>query len=161
RAAVRGGTVVRPGDVPAGGSARSRRTTRAEVANKRSRRQPAGAHRRTEDDGRRHRGRGRAPRAQQDTSESRDSGENGEGSSAADTAVEAQETSEESSGADERTEGRVGAAGGPAGPSQPGRPPGLVWIIGHSYVYWGAQLADRAGKVGSSALAGKWPGSGG
>ncbi|CAN2390257.1 hypothetical protein PRIEUP_LOCUS293, partial [Pristimantis euphronides] len=22
-------------------------------------------------------------------------------------------------------------------------PPGLVWIIGHSYVYWGAQLADR------------------
>ncbi|CAN2387350.1 hypothetical protein PRIEUP_LOCUS8384, partial [Pristimantis euphronides] len=23
------------------------------------------------------------------------------------------------------------------------RPPGLVWIVGHSYVYWGAQLADR------------------
>ncbi|CAN2390073.1 hypothetical protein PRIEUP_LOCUS109, partial [Pristimantis euphronides] len=162
RAAVRGGPVVRPGDVPAGGSARSRRTTSAEVANKRSRRQPAGGHRCARDDGRRHRGRGRAPRVQQDTSESSDSGENGEGSSAADTAAEAQETSEESSGADERTEGRVGAAGGPAGPSQPGksnstsnlqtvanvgssggRPPGLVWIIGHSYVYWGAQLADR------------------
>ncbi|CAN2390117.1 hypothetical protein PRIEUP_LOCUS153 [Pristimantis euphronides] len=23
------------------------------------------------------------------------------------------------------------------------RTPGLVWILGHSYVYWGAQLADR------------------
>ncbi|CAN2391561.1 hypothetical protein PRIEUP_LOCUS1601 [Pristimantis euphronides] len=65
--AVRGGTVVRPGEVPAGGSARSRRTTSAEVANKRSRRQPAGAHRRARDDGRRHRGRGRAPWARQDT----------------------------------------------------------------------------------------------
>ncbi|CAN2387673.1 hypothetical protein PRIEUP_LOCUS11992, partial [Pristimantis euphronides] len=93
RAAVRSTAVGRPGDVPAGGSARRRETTRAESAGKRSRPQSAGARRR-------------------------------------------------SRGGDERRRSS-GAAEGPAGPSQPEHPPGLVWILGHSYVYWGAQLADR------------------
>ncbi|CAN2390856.1 hypothetical protein PRIEUP_LOCUS893, partial [Pristimantis euphronides] len=110
QAAVRSRTDNRPGDVPAGGSARSRETTGAESAGKRSR---------------------------------RCAGDNGDGNSAAETAAEVLGTSEEPSSADETVEGRGGAAGGPASPSQPERTPGLVWILGHSYVYWGAQLADR------------------
>ncbi|CAN2389803.1 hypothetical protein PRIEUP_LOCUS6731, partial [Pristimantis euphronides] len=208
RAAVRSRAVGRPGDVPAGGSARRRDTMGAACAGKRSRRQSAGARRRSRGKGGRRRssGSGRAARARREPSESSDSGDNWDGSSAAETAAEVPGTSEEPSSADETAEGCGGAAGGPAGPSQPceststfnlqavarvggnggkrkrgvaeesrkldemlaclrqlvgargvdsgspvaawmgmnnERPPGLVWIVGHSYVYWGAQLANR------------------
>ncbi|CAN2388375.1 hypothetical protein PRIEUP_LOCUS16321, partial [Pristimantis euphronides] len=143
RAAVRSTAVGRPGDVPAGGSTRRRETTRAESAGKRSRPQSAGARRRSRggDVRRRSRCSGRAARAQRESSESSGTGVSTDESS--ETAAGVPGTSEDPSSADESADGRGGAAEGPAGPSQPERTPGLVWILGHSYVYWGAQLADR------------------
>ncbi|XP_077148219.1 uncharacterized protein LOC143808926 [Ranitomeya variabilis] len=38
---------------------------------------------------------------------------------------------------------RSTAAGGRMTPARPGQVPIVIWILGHSYVYWGAQRADR------------------
>ncbi|CAN2390878.1 hypothetical protein PRIEUP_LOCUS915, partial [Pristimantis euphronides] len=121
QAAVRSRVVGRPGDVPAGESARRRETTRAGSAGKRSRRQSAGARRRSKGGAvrRRSRGSGRATRAQHEPSESSGTGVNTDESSAAETAAEVPGESEDLTSADESAEGRGGAAEGPVGPSQP------------------------------------------
>ncbi|CAN2390367.1 hypothetical protein PRIEUP_LOCUS403, partial [Pristimantis euphronides] len=121
RAAVRSRAVGRPGDVPAGGSARRRETTSAVSAGKRSRRQSAGARRRSKGGAVRRRSRdsGWATRAQHEPSESSETGDNTDESSAAETAAEVPGESEDLTSADESAEGRGGAAEGPVGPSQP------------------------------------------